>query len=200
MGQAQDAEDALRTCQVCHADFTPRRRGNINKFCSVGCYRSFQRRDRLAERFWGRVRKGGPAPQSDPSLGGCWIWTGHKSRSGYGYTSIGTKNIGAHVVGYMLSYGAVPDGHVIRHTCDVKLCVRHVTTGTPSQNSRDSVERGLTRRGDDNPMARLSEPQVREIISRHRNGERGMDLAAAFGTSRGNVSRIVNRKNWKHLA
>jgi DNA invertase Pin-like site-specific DNA recombinase len=51
-------------------------------------------------------------------------------------------------------------------------------------------------KGSQHHQAKLSEPQVRLILS-SRPGERG--IAKAFGVSRAQVSRIRRREEWKHL-
>ena len=65
--------------------------------------------------FWRHVRK-------DP--GGCWIWTRPLDDSGYGRLRVGSKVWYAHVLSYELETGAVPEGHVVDHTCRNRACVR----------------------------------------------------------------------------
>jgi len=45
----------------------------------------------------------------------------------------------------------------------------------------------------------LSEEQVCEIRLRSANDEHGTDLAKEFGVTQSLVSRIVNRRIWKHI-
>jgi hypothetical protein len=71
---------------------------------------------------------------------GCWLWIGARHSMGYG------KFDGemAHRYAWQLVNGPIPDGLVVRHRCDVPLCVRpeHLELGTRADNSRDMVERG----------------------------------------------------------
>ncbi len=77
---------------------------------------------------------------------GCWLWTASTKSSGYGQfvvrASSGRPET-AHRVAYRAFVDDIPAGFVVRHRCDVKLCVRpdHLDIGTPADNSRDYWER-----------------------------------------------------------
>lgn len=85
-------------------------------------------------RFWSKVDKRGP--------GECWLWTGYVWLD-YGHMGWGTscKMMGAHRISYTLAHGPIPPGKVIRHKCDIKLCVNpnHLISGTIADNIRDRV-------------------------------------------------------------
>lgn len=73
----------------------------------------------IEERFWSNVVE-------DPS--GCWIWTGGKTRGGYGqFTPITTgpeaKTWKAHRFAYDIMVGPIPDGLQLDHLCRVRHCV-----------------------------------------------------------------------------
>lgn len=104
-------------------------------------------------RFWARVEK----------TDGCWIWTGHKVKDGYGSVAFGHKDITTHRLSYMLANGAIPDGMLICHTCDNPACVRpdHLWAGTNLENARDKVKKG--RQG---PRG-LTKAQVADIRERY---------------------------------
>ena len=74
---------------------------------------------------------------------GCWIWTGSSDK--YGRIRFGTKWKKAHKISYMCYKGPVPDGVLVLHKCDVKLCVNpdHLYLGDMKDNARDTVDRGL---------------------------------------------------------
>lgn len=92
----------------------------------------------LAEKLWPQVEIGGPDD--------CWPFRTAVARDFYGNLSNGSKSqqISSHVAAYTLTYGPVPKGLVVRHTCDYKPCCNpaHLVIGTYKDNYRDAVERG----------------------------------------------------------
>ncbi len=83
----------------------------------------------------------------DRPVGECWIWLGSKNAGGYGQARWdGTTRL-AHRYVYTMLVGAIPDGMVLRHSCDNPPCCNpdHLLVGTNLDNRRDSVERGRTR-------------------------------------------------------
>lgn len=95
----------------------------------------------VEERFWGKVEK----------TETCWLWSAglyDKSvKYPYGAFTFDGKKTRAHIVSYLLHAGAIPTGMVVRHTCDVSLCVRpdHLILGTQAENVQDMLERGRNR-------------------------------------------------------
>lgn len=90
----------------------------------------------IEERFWSRkVQKGN----------GCWSWTAGKNRDGYGTFHIGRKTLGAHRVAYELTYGPIPPGMLVDHTCHNRMCVNpeHLRLATKKQNNENLS--GLTK-------------------------------------------------------
>lgn len=85
-------------------------------------------------------------------VGDCHVWLGCINSDGY--PKIGRKvaegkydfNIKGHRYVYEHTKGKIPDGHVVRHTCDNILCLNpeHLLTGTPADNMVDRRERGRT--------------------------------------------------------
>lgn len=82
---------------------------------------------------------------------GCWEMTGFrwKSRdweggSGYGMMSYRGKNMRANRLAFMLWKGPIPEGHVVRHTCDNQCCCNpdHLVTGTQKENIADCIKAG----------------------------------------------------------
>src|ERR1700675_1831480 len=86
------------------------------------------------ERFWGNVDKSGE----------CWLWTGARSKSGYGQLRVDGKSQYAHRLAWRLATGTDPgDAHVL-HRCDQPACVRHEHhfLGAPADNAADKVSKG----------------------------------------------------------
>jgi len=66
----------------------------------------------------------------------CWPWTGGTFSSRYGRFSLRGKSLLAHRVVYQLKNGAIPDGLMVMHKCNNKMCCNHhhLTVGTNSKN------------------------------------------------------------------
>lgn len=75
---------------------------------------------------------------------GCWIWQGDKTYRGYGRMSVGNKSRSTHRLAYEAWVGPIPEGMLIRHTCDTPLCINpeHLIPGTPKDNMQDKYSRG----------------------------------------------------------
>lgn len=153
----------------------------------------------------------------EPNMG-CWLWLGaFWELGGYGQVRRDGRVRAAHRLAYELAVGPIPDGLLVCHRCDVRACVNpgHLFLGTYQDNMDDMARKGrkVVLRGDRNgmrkhperahrfwgesgPNAKLKEAEVREIRRRLRAGERQPVLAADFGVSRSNISRINTGDLW----
>jgi hypothetical protein len=80
-------------------------------------------------------------------IGGCWLWTGTKWNTGYGYFRKNRKIQVAHRYMYALYKGTFdPKLHVL-HTCDNPSCVNpeHLFLGTHTDNMKDMTSKGRHR-------------------------------------------------------
>ena len=150
----------------------------------------------LEDRFWEKVDKRGPDD--------CWEWTGARREFGHGAIFSGDSEstapaLKAHRVSAQLA-GMDIEGLVVRHKCDNPPCVNpaHLETGTQNENYGDMIARNRLARGE--RRSGLTDDEVREIRARAALGDRQIDIAKAFGISRANVSYIVSRKTWGHVA
>lgn len=89
--------------------------------------------------------------QDNPHYSGlsrCWDWGG-KVVNGYAILSTGGNSMGAHRFSYRFFNGEIPDGMVIMHKCDNKICTNpeHLEVGTHQQNIQDAHKRGLVQNG-----------------------------------------------------
>jgi len=86
-----------------------------------------------------------PEPNS-----GCHLWAGAINDDGYGWFTVGGKNIRAHRAAYELYVGPIPAGLQVLHLCDQPSCVSavHLFLGTPRDNQGDKAlkNRGTTSR------------------------------------------------------
>lgn len=188
-------------CQHCGAPFTPRpdqlRHSGWGRFCSNACANAY-RREHFAERFW----------RSVDTSGTCWLWTGTRSRNGYGTIQIG-GNGGrrrlVHRVAWELCVGPIPDGSQVLHECDVRHCVNsaHLFLGSQADNLRDMAAKGrqhFQKHPEHTPTAKLTQDTVRAIRRRYAaGGVLQKALAQEFGVDARSISAVVNRITWKHL-
>jgi len=74
---------------------------------------------------------------------GCHIWSGAVHKSGYGQIKWQGKSTVAHRVVYTLIKGDIPNGAVIDHLCNVKLCVNpeHLEAVSYSMNTQRAWNR-----------------------------------------------------------
>ena len=131
----------------------------------------------------------------DPNTG-CWLWGGSTLASGYG--RIG--QLRAHRFAFEEFVGPIPEGQIVRHSCDTPCCVNpgHLVAGTDADNARDKVARGRTLRGSRAPNVKLTPTQVLQIraIGYERSAR---EVAEDFGVSRGCVEKVRIGSAWKHL-
>lgn len=78
----------------------------------------------------------------------CWEWVGALTSKGYGKLCFVSakkekRYIAVHRLSYLLFNGEIPEGLVVRHTCDNKTCVNpaHLLVGSDADNAADQVER-----------------------------------------------------------
>ena len=157
---------------------------------------------------------------------GCWLWNSSMCGSGYGLVAHPTfgffsngslRRVRTHRASYAAFKGPIPAGLLVCHKCDVRKCVNpdHLFLGTDADNHSDMVQKGrnrtisgddhyfrkhkpvhLIRKGEAHNMVKLTESQALEILN---SPETGISLARKFGISNANVSRIRQRKIWRHL-
>lgn len=152
--------------------------------------------DHAADRFLFQVdRTGGPSA--------CWPWTGRVGTDGYGMFSFCGRTIGAHRIACMLAHGAPPaaDSQACHdpNVCASRLCCNpaHLRWDSPAGNQHD-VRITLTRRGERNPKAKLTEAQAREIW--RRRSECGyVLLARKMGLPEKAVRHVLDGTNWAWL-
>jgi hypothetical protein len=143
--------------------------------------------------FWERVDQSGD----------CWLWLGRVAGKGYGQitTKWFTTEI-AHRIAYQLEVGPIPDGMLVCHHCDNRLCVRpsHLFVGTPADNVADMLRKGRSIRiGTLNPYAKLTEAEVREIRVARARGELIAVIAHRFGVTPGAIDAILRGLTWRHV-
>lgn len=141
--------------------------------------------------------------RSTPAVSGCIVWTGACDKDGYGkFTKKGWPDR-AHQAAFVASNGEIPDGQIVRHTCDNPPCINpdHLVAGSFADNAADRVQRErFNRESKRYNRVRLSMDLAREIRAKHSQGVSRAALAAEYGVGADQVSRVVHHNNWKETA
>lgn len=124
----------------------------------------------------------------------CWEWQGQKNDGGYGLFSIDGKKVLAHRWGYEEFRKSIPEGKMIRHTCDNPGCVRpkHLKIGTAQSNYNDSIRRERTTR-------KLNSYEVKQIRELRLRGMSRRWITEKFGVSTDTIQDIEFNRTWKWL-
>ena len=139
---------------------------------------------------------------SAPNERGCRLWTGRQLGK-YGSLKLRGRQLYAHRVAWTLAKGAIPNGMILLHTCDVPLCcnVEHLRLGTHADNIADMHAKGRANiaRGVQRTSAKLTDASVVEIHERAGRGESMPSIAARMGVAASRISDILNAKSWTHV-
>lgn len=162
----------------------------------------------VVKRFWSKVDKSGES--------GCWNWKGAVTTGGYGrFMPQHRKNAYPHRFSFEVSKGRIPQGMLVLHSCDNRLCCNpaHLSLGTPADNSADMVRKGRQAAGHRNGAytkphrrmsgaghanAKLTASDVEQIRAIYSAGSvTQAELSRRFGVTQTNISTIVNGGSWK---
>lgn len=155
------------------------------------------------KRFWEKVQIGEPDE--------CWPYQGFRTERGYGRFYAWERPIcvvvRAHRLACWFGNGPFDLDLLVRHSCENTSCCnpRHLTPGTPADNSRDYFEIGDRRnlqRGTKRPNAKLTDEKVAQIRATYRLdrlGDRGR-AAREFGVSKRVIEKILTGTAWAHVS
>lgn len=132
---------------------------------------------------------------------GCWEFHGSLDVGGYGRLSYKGTTRKAHRVSFLLFKGEIPEGKIILHSCDNRLCVNpaHLSVGTHLDNKIDCIKKGReyklpSGKGEDNPHSKLTAEMVKEI--RCIKGLSQRKIAKMYNVSRSAINNILSGVNW----
>ncbi len=134
----------------------------------------------------------------------CIAWPYGRS-GGYGVVRVNGDSLLVSRVVWELFNGPIPDGRVIRHSCDNPPCFneRHLIVGTVGDNNADCLTRGRHRapHGVQHPLAKLTNEMVAEMRSLHVPGVFGCRrIARRFPmVSVQLVKQVLNNRVWRHV-
>lgn len=144
----------------------------------------------LNHRFWSKV-----AVKTENE---CWEWTANRNNKGYGMFSLGSiigKKL-AHRLSYEESFGKIPEGMEILHSCDNPSCVNpsHLSAGTRKDNMVDAVQKGRS------AGMKLADASVIALLKDYIRGMSHADIAIKYGISVRSVPDFVtgDSRKWLH--
>lgn len=152
-------------------------------YCSIKC------------RFWDKAEILGPDE--------CWNWKAAKLQDGYGRFGYQGSHSLAHRFAWFLTHGPIPNNRCILHKCDNPACVNpsHLFLGTMLDNSIDMFQKNRQRhlKGEYNPVAKLTNEQVKEIKIQLVKGCKQSLLAKKYGVAYPTISHINSGFTWSHV-
>jgi hypothetical protein len=91
--------------------------------------------DEAQQKFWARVEIKGPDE--------CWLWKNSTNKFGHGSACYHNRLYKTHRLAYAFTNGTVPQGLLVRHSCDNPPCCNpgHLLLGTIKDNSDDMMAR-----------------------------------------------------------
>lgn len=147
--------------------------------------------------FWKKIRIG----QDNE----CWLWTGSLTSWGYGDCHYGGRRTNASRIAYIITYGEIPEGFVVCHSCDTPACCnpKHLWVGTQADNLRDCRVKGraryLTGAMHHRSTAKLTPELVQQSKALYASGISQTRIALLFGVHSSTISRAVRGDKWSHL-
>jgi hypothetical protein len=150
------------------------------------------------------------------SKNGCWEWQGYLDKDGYGQISLCHQNkkktTTCHRISYIIHKGDIPEGMMLRHSCDNRKCFNpeHLDIGTAQDNSNDMITRGRyivtsgafrkgDQEGENNTRAKLNWEIVNKIREDYAKGipYGGLKkMASEYGIAYVTIQKVVANKIW----
>ncbi len=105
----------------------------------------------------------------------------------------------AHRVAYEEIHGPIPEGKLVRHLCNVKLCVNveHLALGTRVENYADARKIGAHAHGSRNGQARLTEEDIATIRELGKTVAQHV-IGTMYGVHQSTIGRVLAGIHWSH--
>ena len=188
----------------------------ISRLCSIPdcgkqslkrgwCTAHYKRWQRHGDPLAGRTRNGSPEEWIEQHLqykgADCLIWPFARVENGYGRIRHDGRSYVASRYMCERAHGPAPSQeHESAHSCGNghEGCINpnHLSWKTPSENNADKLAHGTHNRGEQHPMSKLTEPEVRSIFYDRRVYQ---DIAYDYGISIITVCDIKRRRSWPWL-
>ncbi|WP_162174482.1 HNH endonuclease [Paenibacillus sp. FSL R7-269] len=100
---------------------------------------------------------------------------------------------------YECEHGVISNGLFVMHKCDNPNCInpKHLSIGTPKQNSIDMVFKNRQARGMKNGGGvKLNDQKVRSIRKDNRTLQ---EIADHYGVSKKLILNVKKHRNWRHI-
>lgn len=155
----------------------------VQEYCECGCGGETRPKRRF---IVGHNQRKNPGPK--PGVPrylvtdeGCWEWQWATDRRGYGRVRHGDRTRFAHQVEYEKRNGDIPEGLELDHLCRNPPCVNpdHLEPVTHAENVRRGEHAG-----------KLTSAEREQVCDLIRFGMRYVDIAAAYGITKGRVGHI----------
>ncbi len=133
---------------------------------------------------------------------GCWEWSGHRQKQGYGTFSIDGEMVLAHRAAWVLTVGKIPEGMNVLHSCDNPPCVNvdHLFLGTQKDNIQDMISKGRDKLiGEKSSRTDLTEDDVRVIKKLLSVGRPHKAISSLFGVGVAAIGHISTGHTWSHV-
>jgi len=193
---------------------------SLASVCAVdGCDRPQKNRGWCSAHYQRWWKHGDPLIQKKPTNGeaarfyrevvlsfagdDCLIWPYARDQNGYAkLAGVGDTQYVSRLACTEINGPPPTTKHEAAHNCGkgASGCVNphHLSWKTHEANQRDRLAHGTHNRGEQHPLSKLTERDVRAIKSLPKDMRRS-DIAAKYGVSRRAIGMVIEGRTWSHV-